>query len=573
MFKKLLLAAGSLLLVQPALMAQTTYLQLNQEDYQLFDRFEALDGKISNEVFTADKPIARKNAVQFLERIRDTAPSLQDLKEGDRSGPKLSAIDRYNLAHAISVSGEWASNGDGAINSKHPWFKGTFYRKQPDFGYVKTPDFFIVANPVIGLQLGYEKGNDNPLYLNSRGAEVRGWVSKKVGFYTYFTDNQERLPSYVDDWTVKHQALPGMDYYQNGSALNKYDYIAARGYIDFAAVKDHINLTLGYDKHFIGDGMTSLLLSDFSAPSTFLRITTHIWHLNYENLYLELTPQYKRGGDQQLPHKYATMHHLSWNATKWLNLGIFEATIFDRADRYPFSYMNPIILYRAIERANGSPDNVLLGLTYKVIPTKGVQVYGQAMLDEFQFKQLTSGRGWWANKYGVQLGAKYFNAFGIANLDLQGELNLVRPFTYSHFDSLANYTHYNQPLAHPLGAGFRQLIGVARYQPIHSLYLTAKAMYYNQGVDTGSKDYGSNIFTPYGNRSEEYGVTLINGVKTTGRLFNLNASYEVKENVFFDLGFTHRKFTYDDNLHPANTTNYFYAGLRINFVRRDYDFY
>ena len=56
---------------------------------------------------------------------------------------------------------------------------------------------------------------------------------------------------------------------------------------------------------------------------------------------------------------------------------------------------------------------------------------------------------------GIQLGAKYIDAFGIKNLDLQLEYNRVRPFTYSHRDSVANYTHYNQPLAHPLGANFR----------------------------------------------------------------------------------------------------------------------
>ena len=51
-------------------------------------------------------------------------------------------------------------------------------------------------------------------------------------------------------------------------------------------------------------------------------------------------------------------------------------------------------------------------------------------------------------------GFKYIDAFKIKNLDLQGELNYVRPFTYSHFDSVANYSHYNQPLAHPLGREF-----------------------------------------------------------------------------------------------------------------------
>ena len=56
-----------------------------------------------------------------------------------------------------------------------------------------------------------------------------------------------------------------------------------------------------------------------------------------------------------------------------------------------------------------------------------------------------------------KLGGKYFDAFTVKNLDLQGEMNMVRPYTYTHYDSTANYTHYNQPLAHPLGAGFAEV--------------------------------------------------------------------------------------------------------------------
>ena len=76
------------------------------------------------------------------------------------------------------------------------------------------------------------------------------------------------------------------------------------------------------------------------------------------------------------------------------------------------------------------------------------------------------------------------------------EHNRVRPFTYSHRDSVANYTHYNQPLAHPLGANFNETIGILRYQPAPKWTLLAKAMYWKQGLDTGGRSFGSNIFLP-----------------------------------------------------------------------------
>lgn len=564
--------AGLLLLAAPGAFAQTTYLQLGQEDYQLLDRLETRSGHLTNEFFTTVKPIARKGAVSFLEEQRTEALGLG-----------LSDIDRYNVEHAISVSGEWATNGDGAIDSRRPWFR-TFYKKQPDFFSVNTKDFFLSVNPVLSGQVLVEKtspdrGTDNPLLSNSRGIELRGMIAKKVGFYTYFSDNQEEVPWFVNDYITSHQAVPGADYYQTPGNGRKYDYLLARGYIDFAVVRDHINVTAGYDKHFIGDGIRSLFLSDFSSGAAFLRLTTRVWKLNYQNLYLELTPQYTRGADRVLAHKYATVHHLSVNATKWLNLGLFEAVVFNRPNAYEFSYLNPIILYRQTERSNGSPDNALLGLNFKAITLKHLQFYGQLLLDEFKFSELTGGKGWWGNKFGIQLGGKYFDAFTVKNLDLQAEVNVVRPFTYTHYDTIANYTNYNQPFAHPLGAGFGEFIGIARYQPVQNLYLTLKGMYYRQGLDSNGTNYGSDIFLNYQDRTvlnpadPEHGYKLINGIKTSTALASLSASYELRENLFIDLGATYRMRRFDNSYAPDQKTTYFYGGIRLNIARRDYDFY
>ncbi len=539
--------------------AQTTYLQLGSEDYHVLDRLETRSGKLSNRLFLASKPVPRKDMVSFLLNRRDSA-------EG------LSAIDRYNIDHAISVSAEWATTDD-AINSKYPWFK-TFYKKQPDFLRVDNEDFFFSANPVLTAQVISENNNpNNPLFISNRGLEARGLIAKRLGFYTFFTDNQEDPPSFVANWIEERKAVPGADFYTHRT--RKYDYLLARGYLDFAVIKDHINVTFGYDKQFIGDGMRSMFLSDFSAAAPFLRLNTKIWKFNYQNLYMELTPQLDRnyvGPDQRYPHKYATLHRLSLNATKWLNFGLFESVIFARKDRYEFSYMVPIILYRHVERALGSPDNVLLGFDVKAIAAKHLQFYGQLVLDEFTSKELIAGNGYWANKFAIQAGMKYFDAFTVKNLDLQGEINLARPYTYAR-DSVANYTHYNQPLAHPLGASFAEIIGQIKYQPVKNLFLTAKGMYYMKGIDTGAASYGGDIFKSYNLRAENYGVSLINGVQTRCALANVTASYELRENLFVDLSATHRVFDYVDLNRPASKITYFSAGVRLNFARRDYDFY
>lgn len=541
--------------------AQTTYLQIGHVDNLLLDRLETRSGKLSDDLFLSNKPTSRKSAVKFLMETRQDARYIG-----------LSEIDRYNIAHMTSVSGEWAEESRGAFISRRAIFN-TFYKTQPDFIYVNNDDLFLSINPVISAVGVSEQNNPNGslLFTSSRGAEVRARIVDKIGLYTYFTDNQEEVPLHVGKWVDSFVAVPGADYYKV-IGPNNYDYLMARGYFDFEAVKDHINVTFGYGQHFIGDGIRSLFLSDFSANTTFLRLNTKIWKLNYQNLYMEMKPQYFRGSDRRLPRKYATMHHLSINAFDWLNVGIFEAVVFNRRDRFEFGYLNPIILYRQVERMLGSPDNVMIGINFKAIALKHVQLYGQFMLDEFTFSELTAGTGYWANKFGLQLGGKYFDAFTLKNLDLQGEMNLVRPYMYSHYDSNANYSNYNQPLAHPLGAGFVEFLGVARYQPVKNLYLEAKAMYYQQSTDTGGVNFGGDIFKDYDTRNSNYGVTLINGVRAQCALINFTASYELKENLFIDAGVTYRKKAYE-NIFPTETTTYFKGGLRLNIVRRDYDYY
>lgn len=560
MFKKAVLLFVFAALVVNIGYAQTTYLQLGHVDYDLLDRLETRSGKLSDDLFLTAKPTSRKSVVKFLMDTRQDARFIG-----------LTEIDRYNMAHMISVSGEWAEESRGAFMSKRPIFN-TFYKTQADLLYINNDKLFLSVNPVISAVGIYEQNNaGNPVFTSSRGAEVRGRLLDKIGFYTYFTDNQEEVPIHVGNWVDSFSAIPGADYYKE-IGTNKYDYLLARSYIDFAAVKDHVNVTFGYDKHFIGDGIRSLFLSDFSAGATFLRLNTRVWKLNYQNLYLELKPQYERKSDRLLPRKYATMHHLSVNAFDWLNIGVFEAVMFNRRDRYEFGYLNPIILYRQIERMMGSPDNVLIGLNFKAIALKHVQLYGQFILDEFTFSELTAGDGYWANKFGIQLGAKYFDALTVKNLDLQGELNIVRPYMYSHYDSNANYTHYNQPLAHPLGAGFFELIGTARYQPMKNLFLSARAMYYQQSNDSAGLNFGGNIFRDYDSRANNYGVTLINGVPSQSAIANFNASYELKENLFIDAGVTYRKKSYG-GVFPTENTTYFTGGLRLNIVQRNYDYY
>jgi hypothetical protein len=401
---------------------------------------------------------------------------------------------------------------------------------------------------------------------------VRGKIANKIGYYAYITDNQERDPLYVQDWVNMRKAIPGAGFYKPFKTTG-YDYFDARGYFTFNVTK-YIDVVFGYDKNFIGNGHRSMFLSDGGNNNLFLKLNTRIWKINYQNLFMELHNAHIPGGDILVPKKYAAVHHLDMAFTKWLNVGLFEGVIFGRKDRFDFGYLNPIIFYRSIEQQNGSFDNSLAGLDVKANFAKSFQFYGQLSLDEFLLSEIKKNRGWWANKWGIQIGGKYMDAFGLKNLDLQLEHNRVRPFTYSHRDSVANYTHYNQPMAHPLGANFSETIGIARYQPAPKWTVIGKLIYYTQGRDSNSVSYGSNIFLPntppY--RTSDFGYNIGSGWETTVFYGSLLLSYELRENLFLDL---HASSRNQETKTPPITTmksTVISFGLRWNMHRREVDY-
>jgi hypothetical protein len=227
--------------------------------------------------------------------------------------------------------------------------------------------------------------------------------------------------------------------------------------------------------------------------------------------------------------------------------------------------LNPFIFLRAMESNRGSQDNALIGFDFKANVLKRLQVYGQLSLDEFNLKEVRAGNGWWANKYGFQLGAKYIDAFGVKNLDLQGETNWIRPFTFAHNDTIANYTNYNQPLAHPLQSNIREFIAIARYQPAPKWYVQGRMTMWQQGSDTANSNFGNSIFKSTNTRSAEYGFSYGDAVKQNGVNANLWVAYEWKENFFIEANLTYRKLA--ERSGTMGT-----VGVRWNMHRREYDY-
>jgi hypothetical protein len=559
MMKKPLLVIFAILFSFEAV-AQSTNIPLNDDVYHWLSRYEIKTGRIAPEWFTTVRTIKRDQAIAYLDSLKA------------RDSVFSSPADRFNYAYFQNDSWEWSKAASS--NSKKPFLK-RLYGKKSDMGYVDEPGFDLHVSPVLHLGAGKDSRLDETATINTRGVEIRGMIDQKIGFYTYITENQLILPSYVKEnyFGVPHEGFV-KPYKTTG-----FDFFQARAYIDFNITK-HVYFQFGHDRTFIGNGYRSLVYSDHSPPNLFLKVNAKVWKINYLFQLNRLTANDPVamtgvGGGKRYLDRYLALHHASINIGKKFNLGIFESIVFTPDDpvnrgNFDLSYLNPIIFYRAIEQQFGSSDNALLGLDFKWNAFKGISFYGQALLDEFVIAEIRAGKGWWGNKYAFQLGGKYIDVAGISNLDLQLEYNTVRPFTYSH-NTGSSYSNYSQPLAHPLGANFNELVAIVRYQPLPKLNLTAKMIMATVGRDGTNENYGSNVLKDYTTRQSEYGNFIGQGHRNDITFLDASASYMLKHNLFLELRQTVRKSECDLAFYNTNTS-LTSLGLRWNIPARTYEF-
>jgi hypothetical protein len=558
-----------LLILLPGMaLSQSNFAPLNEDYYHLIERYEIKSGQNIPSIFTSLKPYKRSAIVAFADSAK-------------QEGMFTSASDAFNYKYLMNDNWEWSSTADSV--SKKPFLKH-FYKKPSDFYSYHNKDFDLHINPVIYIGAGQDNQRDERLFINTRGVEVRGMVDEKLGFYTYLTDNQTVLPRYVWRSVDSTAVIPHEGFWKEYSDQQGADFLQARGYITYDATK-HVNLQLGHDRFFVGNGYRSLIFSDYAPPSMYLSMNVKVWKVNYLFRVTQMTADVDstesnlgglKAASGGYPSKFNAFHHVSINIGKKLNVGLFESVIFtsddpDGSGALRLDYFNPIIFYRAIEQQNGSSDNVLLGMDVKWNALRSLQLYGQLLVDEFVIGNIRAGNGWWANKFGIQLGGKYVDAFTVKNLDLQGEINIVRPYTYSHGSRFGSYSNYRQPIAHPLGANFKEIIGIARYQPLPRLTMKGKLIIVQTGRDYGDENWGSDILKDNTTHVKNEGNTIGQGLANDIFFGTFTASWQFRHNVFVEGTVVLRNSKSDVRRYDYNSTISSLA-LRWNIPQRHYEF-
>jgi len=446
--------------------------------------------------------------------------------------------------------------------------------------------YWLAVDFGVDLQLGYDTETSTDTYNNTRIGFIQGGIGKRFTYYAAIFESQGRFAGYFNNLALSRAPADGYPAVVPSRGVakpfgdNGFDYPVTVGYLNYR-INDNFNVQVGNYKNFIGDGYRSLFLSDNASPNPYVKLDVEFWKLKYTNIWMQArnTNLLTEGGAYRT--KFIAMHHLSLNVSKRLNIGLFEAALWDNEPERGFdiSYLNPALFYQMVEFSTGTEGGkVMVGLNYKYKFSDNVYSYGQLLIDELSLDDVFGGDKSFKNKFGVQLGVKYFNAFKVKDLDLQLEYNQVRPYTYSHFRISTNYTNVGQSMAHLWGANFRELIAIARYRKNRWLG-HAKFIYGLRGFEL-EEDldpfYGSDLFGTENNIFSETGVEIGQGNKVNSFFGELEVGYLVNPATNFKLylNVIARDFSSEIQSPIASDSNTFWInfGLRTDLFNWYFDY-
>lgn len=326
----------------------------------------------------------------------------------------------------------------------------------------KDSSYNISVNPIIDFRVGKEKNRQ--LMQNTRGFIIKGQIEENFYFISEFYENQVILSEYVSARVDSFKMIPGMvrakEFGDNG-----FDYGMVFGQFIWNPTSNYA-LRFAYDRLHIGQAYRSLILSDASPAYTYLCNTYQYnkWTLSniiapMRNANINGFYHFDPAENSAYQQKWYSLNYLTWTPVNWLNVSFAEAVMFMPYDStkisfYPMLFM-PLPLLKSFLYEKKGPHHVVNALMLDIKLKKQWLLYSQVIVDEFKFGSLNTYEG---IQGAIQLGAKYFNPFGLEKSYLQAEYNLATDNVYTSESYWTSLTHTNQALAHPFGQQFTEWI-------------------------------------------------------------------------------------------------------------------
>lgn len=431
-----------------------------------------------------------------------------------------------------------------------------YYIYQRELIQVVKNNGALWISPILDIQMGREQGDTNMRqYLNVRGLRIEGSMKNKVFFSGSFYENQAILPYYVQQYvTNRGEFYPNAadsSYYQvnaviPGSArtkpfkINGFDYAYATGMVQWQVLKS-LSVSVGNNPIFVGSGYRSVIYSDNSLPTMNFRINYSLgkkWNfqlIRMQGLNMLRVP-YSSNGEALYERKALSIGSIYFQPTEHLRIGLIEGGTWTRGDSIQKQAVEggfyiPVPGAATIQEGINGKSYAYLGLDLNWRFWK-VLLYGQY------------GRNPYSKSSDVgQIGIRYW-PFKSPNYLLHVEYNHTSSLAYQSSNPRINYSNFNLPIGHPMGAGVDELVIRIRAEWNH-LFISSSTNYYvNQSsnyrqllpVYESNANVNQQVF--YENLELGYNFNHIYGLEIFGsaRLRMVNNPLQNGQSYWFNVG-------------------------------------
>jgi hypothetical protein len=203
------------------------------------------------------------------------------------------------------------------------------------------------------------------------------------------------------------------------------------------------------------------------------------------------------------------MHRLDVRLHRRVRLGLFEAVVYGGAGRPPeLYYLNPLQFFHGAQLNENEDDNTLLGLDATVLAGRGVSIYGQLLVDDFQIDDESQGDQE-PDELGFLAGLFLAGRMGSLRPDIRLEYVRLTNRTYHQRDPRNRYLFRNEPLGHPLGPDADSAAISLRFWPTTSFFIELEGAYRRRGEGSLAKPWDEPWLEVQGNYSEPFPTGVI----------------------------------------------------------------
>lgn len=437
--------------------------------------------------------------------------------------------------------------------------------KQESLLLVDSPNFKLALDPLFYFEAGQDsKYSDSLYYTNTRGVLIRGSIGSDFAFESTFLENQAVLVDYLGNFVRSWEVVPGQGRVKKFKN-NGYDFANASGVITYSPFKQ-LNFMAGSGKLFVGNGYRSLLLSDNAFNYPYFKVNFHTKKFSYTAAWASMQVikngrfTFNKLSEPIFTKKAFTFQYISYRPIKFVEVGFYQAVMW-KAQRpgntaFDYNILNPVIFAHTAQYNLYDNNNVMLGANINVKVTSHINLYGQLMVDDLN-----------NNKMGLQAGAKYFDVAGIKNLYVQAEYNKVNAYSYSMPSAYQSFSHYNQALAHPMGANFSELVGLVNYR-YKDFFASLKFNLIDYGKDRFGYYAGNEVIRDYSPTDLQANTMQY---KARTQLIDFKLGYLVNKASNLNIAVGAMLRDHKSDINPLQT-NYLYVSIGTAITNKYYDF-